>query len=151
ARADGILVLEDVGDTTLWAAVDADASRTAPLFGAAVDLLVALQVAGMRTPDPRCVAFRRRFDATLARAELAHYVDHRVETRHSAPLPAAERADLLARLDPVVGPFEAGPFVLSHRDYMAWNLHVAGDRLVMIDFQDALVAPDAFDLAQLLT
>jgi aminoglycoside/choline kinase family phosphotransferase len=34
---------------------------------------------------------------------------------------------------------------------MAWNLHVAGDRLVMIDFQDALMAPDAFDLAQLLT
>jgi hypothetical protein len=34
---------------------------------------------------------------------------------------------------------------------MAWNVHVMGDRLVLIDFQDALMAPDAFDLAQLLT
>jgi aminoglycoside/choline kinase family phosphotransferase len=34
---------------------------------------------------------------------------------------------------------------------MAWNLHVRDEALVMIDFQDALIAPDAFDLAQLLT
>jgi aminoglycoside/choline kinase family phosphotransferase len=34
---------------------------------------------------------------------------------------------------------------------MAWNLHEHRGELVMIDFQDALIAPDAFDLAQLLT
>jgi aminoglycoside/choline kinase family phosphotransferase len=34
---------------------------------------------------------------------------------------------------------------------MAWNVHVDRERLVLIDFQDALMAPDAFDLAQLLT
>jgi aminoglycoside/choline kinase family phosphotransferase len=34
---------------------------------------------------------------------------------------------------------------------MAWNLHVQDGRLRMIDFQDALMAPDAFDLSQLLT
>ena len=47
--------------------------------------------------------------------------------------------------------FAGGPTDLSHRDYMAWNLHRHGGSLVMIDFQDALIAPDAFDLAQLLT
>jgi aminoglycoside/choline kinase family phosphotransferase len=50
-----------------------------------------------------------------------------------------------------VRPFASGPTDLSHRDYMAWNLHRHGGTLVMIDFQDALIAPDAFDLAQLLT
>ena len=150
AREDGLLLLEDVGDTTLWTAVAADATSTRPLFAQAVDLLARLQVIGA-TADRECVAFGRRFDETLARAELAHYVDHGIETRHGVTLPAAERARLLAQLEPVVGPFRDGPFALAHRDYMAWNIHVSDRGLVLIDFQDALIAPDAFDLAQLLT
>jgi aminoglycoside/choline kinase family phosphotransferase len=34
---------------------------------------------------------------------------------------------------------------------MAWNLHVQDGRLRLIDFQDALLAPDTYDLAALLT
>jgi hypothetical protein len=151
ARADGLLLLEDVGDTTLWAAVSAAPERTRELFARAVDLLVRLQVAGATAAATGCVAFGRRFDAALARAELAHYVDHGIETRHGITLPADERARLLAELEPLVVPFRDGPFTLSHRDYMAWNIHVRDDALVLIDFQDALLAPDAFDLAQLLT
>jgi aminoglycoside/choline kinase family phosphotransferase len=150
AGTDRVLLLEDVGDATLWAAVSEDPARARELFGRAVDLLVRLQVAGARPAAP-CVAFGRRFDAELARAELEHYVDHGVETRHGATLAAGERAALLTALEPLVGPFRDGPFALSHRDYMAWNIHVVDGELVLIDFQDALVAPDAFDLAQLLT
>jgi aminoglycoside/choline kinase family phosphotransferase len=151
APADLLLLLEDIGDTTLWKAVSVQPARTEALFATAVDLLVRLQVAGIRHPDPACVAFGLRFDGTLARAEIEHYVDHGIETRHGIRLEAGERADLLAGLDSLCAPFEKDPPVLSHRDYMAWNVHVHGDRLVLIDFQDALMAPDAFDLAQLLT
>ena len=150
AREDGLLLLEDVGDTTLWAAVSAAPAATRLLFSRAVDLLVSLQVAGA-DPDASCVAFGKRFDETLARAEIEHYVDHGIETRHGVVLPADERATLLAQLEPLVRPFRDGPFTLSHRDYMAWNIHVRNGDLVLIDFQDALIAPDAFDLAQLLT
>lgn len=148
---DGLLLLEDVGDVTVWAAVDSDPTRTEPLFAAAVDLLARLQVAGARHADARCIAFTRRFDGALARAELEHFVDHGIETRHGTVLAAAERAEVMAELTPLERPFVEGPFVLSHRDYMAWNLHVQDAALRMIDFQDALLAPDAFDLAQLLT
>jgi aminoglycoside/choline kinase family phosphotransferase len=151
ALADALLLLEDIGDTTLWKAVSGDPARVEPLFATAVDLLVRLQVAGVRRPDPGCRAFGIRFDGALARAEIAHYVDHGIETRHGIRLDPAERAELLAGLDPLCTPFETGAPVLSHRDYMAWNVHVQGERLVLIDFQDALMAPDAFDLSQLLT
>jgi hypothetical protein len=151
SREDGLLLLEDVGDVNLWRAVEAEPARTAPLFAAAVDLVAALQVAGARHPDPSCVAFGRRFDGALARAELEHFVDHGIGTRHRLAVPETERAVLRAELEPLVQPFVDGPFVLSHRDYMAWNLHLQDGRLRLIDFQDALLAPDAFDLAQLLT
>jgi aminoglycoside/choline kinase family phosphotransferase len=152
ARRDAVLILEDVGDVSLWTAVSRDPSTTARRFGEAVDVLVRLQVEGARHPDPSCVAFGRRFDHALATAELEHFIDHGIETRIGHALPADERAALLAALAPAAEPFAHGPTALSHRDYMAWNLHVrADDSLVLIDFQDALVAPDAFDLAQLLT
>ena len=42
------------------------------------------------------------------------------------------------------------PRVLVHRDYHSRNLMVAGERLGVIDFQDALMGPATYDLASLL-
>src|SRR5438477_11259148 len=151
SASDSLLLLEDIGDTTLWAAASARPADARPLFEAAVDLLAALQVAGARHPDPSCLAFRRRFDGRLARWELEHFVEHGIETRHGRRLAADQRAGLLAALDPLARPLEQGAPVLVHRDFMAWNLHVRDGRLHLIDFQDALLGPDAYDLAALLT
>jgi len=151
SAADDLVLIEDVGDTTLWAAATSAPERAPALFEAAVDLLVALQVAGARHPDPSCHAFRQRFERHLARWELGHFVEHGIETRHGRELPPDERAALLAALDPVSEPFAAAEPVLAHRDFMAWNIHVQDGRLRLIDFQDALLAPDAYDLGALLT
>lgn len=151
SREEGVLLLEDIGDTTLWTAASAEPARTMPLFEAAIDLLVDFQAAGTRAPDDACYAFRRRFDRTLAEAELEHFVEHGVETRHGRPLPAAERAELLAALRPLLAPFDVDAPCLMHRDFMAWNLHLQDERLRLIDFQDALMGPEAYDLAALLT
>ena len=151
AAADRLLLIEDLGDTSLWAAASAAPADASRLFGAAVDVLVALQVAGARHPDVACPAFRQRFDRRLARWELEHFVEHGIETRHGRPLLPHERDAVLAGLAPLVAPFEADDRVLVHRDFMAWNIHVQGGRLRLIDFQDALLGPDAYDLAALLT
>lgn len=148
--ADGLLLLEDVGDATLWQTASDAPGDVPALFGAALDLLVALQVAGARRPPADCYAFRTRFDGALARWELGHFVDHGIETRRGSPLPAAERAAILAALDPVAAPFDDGRRVLCHRDFHAWNLHVQDGRLRLLDFQDALLGPEAYDVAALL-
>ncbi len=151
ARADGLLLVEDIGDTTLWTAASGTPADAPALFEAAVDLLVAFQAAGARHPEATCAAFRRRFDARLARWELEHFVEHGIETRYGRALLGPERTALLAALAPLVAPFETTEPVLAHRDFMAWNLHVQDGRLRLIDFQDALLAPDTYDLAALLT
>ncbi len=151
AAGDGLVLLEDIGDTTLFAAASASPGKAGALFERAVDLLVELQTLGARAPDPGCYAFGRRFDVAMAYAEVEHFVEHGIETRQGRALPAGERARLLTALEPVCEPFATDEPVLSHRDYMAWNLHVQQGRLRVIDFQDALLAPDAFDLSQLLT
>src|SRR5581483_3809846 len=84
AASDGMLLLEDIGDTTLWAAASARPAEAPRFFAAAVELLAAIQVAGVRHPDPGCHAFRRRFDGPLVRWEIEHFVEHGIETRHGA-------------------------------------------------------------------
>lgn len=44
----------------------------------------------------------------------------------------------------------AQPMVTVHRDYDAMNLMVDGDRLTLIDFQDAVAGPISYDLISLL-
>jgi N-acetylmuramate 1-kinase len=137
------IVLEDVGDVTLWQAAQAgDAEAT---FGAALALLADLQT---RVTDDGsgCYAFRQSFDQRLFDWEFEHFIEHGLAGADRAALEEC-RAELrvvsrrLARL----------PRVFAHRDYHAWNIHVQHGRLRVIDFQDALLAPAAYDVASLLT
>ncbi|MBI2347798.1 MAG: phosphotransferase [Deltaproteobacteria bacterium] len=52
-------------------------------------------------------------------------------------------AEISRRLD-------SRPPCLNHRDYHSWNLMVTDGEVVVIDFQDALLAPPQYDLASLL-
>src|SRR5262249_6078280 len=89
---EGFLLLEDIGDTTLWRAVEAAPARAPGLFAAAVDLLVQLQVIGSRHVDGTCVAFGHRFDGRLARLGVEHFVEHRIDTPHGRELADRDRA-----------------------------------------------------------
>ncbi|HYB94456.1 MAG TPA: phosphotransferase, partial [Vicinamibacterales bacterium] len=50
----------------------------------------------------------------------------------------------------IVDELAAEPRVLCHRDYHSRNLMLHGGSLYIIDFQDARMGPDTYDLASLL-
>jgi len=142
----GLALLEDVGDTTLWDAACA-AADPAPLYRRAIDELVALQVAGAERPDAACIAFRSRFDARLFEWEFEHFLEYGFAGRDVAD---DDRAWLRRRFAELAAALADGPAVLTHRDYHSWNLFVHEERIRVIDFQDALLAPVPYDLATLL-
>ena len=143
--ARGLVLLEDLGDTTLWDA--ARAGDPAPLYRAAIDELVSLQRAGAQRPDADCIAFRQRFDARLFAWELEHFIEYGFSGRRVAP---RDLALLRERFEELARELAAGPFALTHRDYHSWNLFVHQGKVRVIDFQDALLAPIPYDLATLL-
>jgi len=142
----GLALLEDIGDTTLW-----DAARStrepAALYRAAIDELVVLQRAGAERPDPDCIAFRQRFDARLFLWEFDHFLEYGLTRRSASP---EDRAMLRCRFEEIAEELAAGSLALTHRDYHSWNLFVRDQRIRVIDFQDALLAPVPYDLATLL-
>jgi len=148
--AHGLILLEDLGDVSLMAAIaGGDAGRTERLYEAAVDGLVGLQ--RDTRLDDGCVAAHRTFGADLLLWEFDHFVAYGVEARRGAPLPKDERDALMAAFGALAAEIASAPTVLVHRDYHSRNLLVRPDgRLGLIDFQDALLGPVTYDLASLL-
>jgi len=149
-EADGLMVLEDLGDETLEARLLAgDAAE--PLYGAAVDRLARLRARAEREPDASCVAFRRRFDRDLYRWELDHFREWLLEAWKGRALGPEEREVVDRHFDAISAALESEPPGFTHRDYQSRNLMVlpGGDQAV-IDFQDALLGPRQYDLVALL-
>ena len=144
-----LLLLEDVGDVTLWDAAGAAArpDGVARLYRAAIDELVRFEVAGERRPQPGCIAFQQRFDERLFAWELEHFLEYGFTGRSVAD---ADLAALRREFAALAAELAAGPTTLAHRDYHSWNLFVHEGRIRVIDFQDALLAPLPYDLATLL-
>ena len=144
-----MLLVEDVGELPLFeAALRRDAGD---LYRLAADELLVLHLEGTRRLDERCIAARVAYDERLFRWELSQFVDYGV-----AEISAAANSGAIApELDDLAARLGRYPRVLSHRDYHGNNLFLqttsGAPRLRVIDFQDALMAPAAQDLAVLLT
>lgn len=147
----GVLLLEDVGDVTLWEAAQAGgAEQCLRLYRAAIDQLLLLQIEGTRQRVEGCIAFQQAFDERLFLWEFEHYIEYGIEKRPGQSLAAADATVLRQHFARIARRLDAQPRFLNHRDFHSWNLHVQDGLIRVIDFQDALLAPAPYDLATLL-
>ena len=144
----GMMVLEDLGDVTLEKALAKTSAET--LYGSAVDLLASLRTASEARPDAGSIAFRRAFDEELYLWELHHFREWGLEAWSGKVLTASERSTLEEAFGSIARRLAAAPRGFTHRDYQSRNLMVKDGQLVVIDFQDALQGPRAYDLVALL-
>jgi aminoglycoside/choline kinase family phosphotransferase len=139
------LVLEDVGDVPLWQAAIANREQAESVFARAIDLVADLQSRAV-DDGTGCYAFQQAFDRRLFDWELEHFIEYGLRPPGDVALGACRE-----ELRTVAERLAALPRVFAHRDYHAWNIHVHEERLRIIDFQDALLAPALYDVASLLT
>lgn len=150
-RAQGFMLLSDLGQDTLMARLDPDnATANLPHYLQAVDALLAWQQASKPGVLPP-------YDEALLRRELQLFPDWYL-ARHRKVKVEGKLADTLDRaFDTIVARNLAAPQVYVHRDFMPRNLMipgVAGDipaqQLGVLDFQDAVHGPVTYDVASLM-
>jgi N-acetylmuramate 1-kinase len=144
----GIMVLEDLGDVTLEKALETSSKEV--LYRAAVQLLARLRGAAEAAPDASSIAFRRAFDEELYLWELHHFREWGLEAWSGRTPAPSERQVLEDSFRSIARRLAAAPRGFTHRDYQSRNLMVKQGELVLIDFQDALQGPRAYDLVALL-
>ncbi|MEZ5667608.1 MAG: phosphotransferase [Alphaproteobacteria bacterium] len=145
----GLVLVEDFGMQTVAQSIDAGA-EPAPMLAAAVDLLVHLHKAFPATMPGDLPAF----DADTAAERAARLCDFYLPA-FGAGCDAAGRARFVALWRATWPAANAVPITLAHYDFHPGNMFwrpaaPAGARIALIDHQDAVLAPVAFDLACLI-
>jgi len=147
----GILALQDLGDVTLQAHLGASSpTQHADLYREAVALLETLQRRGAELQADRYIPYRVAFDVEKLTWELEFFVKYFILGYRGVALKDSERSALQEEWAAIVDELATEPRVLCHRDYHSRNLMLSDGSLYIIDFQDARMGPDTYDLASLL-
>jgi aminoglycoside/choline kinase family phosphotransferase len=134
--SDRWVLLEDLGDVRL-ADLEGETLRERRIEAAR--LLARIH----EIPRGEGLPFERAFDEEWIAFELEHFVSHGV--------PRSLRTEVRAATGVLVERISALPRTLCLRDYQSHNLMIdAGGRLRVLDYQDALLAPQELDLAAFL-
>ena len=147
----GIVALQDLGDVTLQAHLGAATlAEHAALYRQAVAFVEVLQRRGADLASNRFLPYSIGFDVEKLTWELDFFTKHFVEGYRGIRLTASDRAALAEEWSTIAGELAAEPRVLCHRDYHSRNLMLSESSLYIIDFQDARMGPDTYDLVSLL-
>jgi hypothetical protein len=147
----GILALEDLGDVTLQAHLGAATpAEHAALYRQSVALIATLQRRGEELRSPEFLPYGIAFDVEKLSWEMDFFIKHFLEAYRGVVLSVSARDDLREEFAALVTTLAGEPRVLCHRDYHSRNLMLHDEQLYIIDFQDARMGPDTYDLVSLL-
>jgi aminoglycoside/choline kinase family phosphotransferase len=149
----GYILLEDLGDVTLLRRLQEVSSPDVErhLYERVLDSLIQLQIyASPERAPSKLQAYQLRFDHEKLMWEMGHTIEHFYELHLKREIGVGDKKIMMDGLSEICTKLAAVPTVLAHRDFHSRNIMVTGDRLVMIDFQDARMGPAQYDLVSLL-
>jgi len=136
----GFLLLSDLGTQTFLDVLTED--NADDLFAAATDTLVRWQLASKPGVLPP-------YDEAVLLREMSLFADWYVARHLNKELDAAQRETLDRVFARIAASALKQPTVYVHCDYMPRNLMVSQPDPGVLDFQDALYGPIAYDVASL--
>lgn len=138
--AQGFLLLTDLGERTYLQALDEDNADA--LFSDALDALIKWQLASRPDVLPA-------YDRALLDGELRLFPEWYVGRHLRLTLTPKQHQVLETAFTRLVDAALAQPKVYVHRDYMPRNLMVCAPNPGVLDFQDAVYGPIAYDVLSL--
>ncbi|MEW6386999.1 MAG: phosphotransferase [Thermodesulfobacteriota bacterium] len=150
-REEGWLLLEDLGDLSLEAAVKnfSGEETIRRWYGQALVVLLGMQLQGRESFDPDWCFDTPALDrAFLWERECTYFVQAFLQGYLGLEVGLADLASDFDRLLTGALPRESNYFL--HRDFQSRNLFIKEDSLRVIDFQGGRLGPLGYDLAALL-
>lgn len=132
----GWMVLSDLGTQTYLDVLSAD--NADKLFEAAIDVLIAQQKIVCPDDFPQ-------YDSALLRRELELFPDWYLQKHLRMEIDAKLRGELDVIFNLLIDRILQQPKVFVHRDFMPRNLMISDPLPGVLDFQDAVCGPIAYD------
>ncbi|MFT4266846.1 MAG: phosphotransferase [Xenophilus sp.] len=143
-EADGFMLLDDLGRQTLLDVIDRErpeANRAR--YEQAIDALIRWQQASRPGVLPP-------YDAALLARELQLFPDWYLARHRGVAVEGGLRETLDKTFALIVETNLRDTPVFVHRDFMPRNLMIDGERMSVLDFQDAVYGPITYDIACLM-
>jgi aminoglycoside/choline kinase family phosphotransferase len=134
----GFLLIEDLGDTTFLQKLTADTRLN--LYKLAIDELLKMQRIKV---DNQAL---KKYDETLLNAELELLIEWYLPQN----IAQNSRNKLHVLFNQLIHNSLNSQQVFVHRDYHARNLMIIDETIAVIDFQDAVIGSNTYDLVSLL-
>ncbi len=147
-----IIVLEDVGDRHLETYLkDTTEVLRLSFYRRAIDLLVQMQkkTRGDGGGKVDCIAFHRSFDEKLLNWEFDHFLEYGIEDRFKIKVPEEDKKLFKKITRSISKEIANSKYIFVHRDFQSRNLMMKDYDLYILDFQDALMGPQTYDLVSL--
>ena len=145
-----IMILEDLGDLTLYEALNQGKIELETMYRGAIDQLIRFQGYTQQNIDPKSYLFQRKFDYDTLYWELEHYVEWYCQEGNGIQYSDREQGEIGEAFKRLTNEILAMPQITVHRDFQSKNLMLKNQKFYLIDFQDALQGSYVYDLVALL-
>lgn len=147
----GLIFLEDLGDVTLEEKLKTSThEEQEKYYRQAIDILLNMQVEGTRRLRNEIPARNLAFDLKKLTWELDFMTTHFIEGFLNKSISLQDRRILQEGFSRICSLLENQKRYFCHRDYHSRNIMLSGNKLYLLDFQDARMGPCQYDLASLL-
>ena len=145
-----IMLLQDLGDVTMFEMIKSDSSQRLNYVKSAVELLAKMQQALDARTSFNTPADKRQFSKKLFMEEFYHFYEYMIEKINYQNSFKGLWNKLEKDFRKISAELTKLPYVFSHRDFQSKNIMIKDEKHYLIDFQDALMAPAVYDLVALL-
>ena len=149
-EGEGLIWIEDLGETDLWSFRDESWAVRRALYGSALEQIAELHSLPAAAADEIRGDLPAEFDEALYRWEQHYFFENCLGLHFKVD--AGELAELLTTpvLSEIACRLSALPRVLVHRDFQSQNIIVRNGHAHLIDFQGMRPGLAAYDVASLL-
>ncbi|MCO5142723.1 MAG: phosphotransferase [Oligoflexia bacterium] len=150
---DGVIFLEDLGDTTMLHALGSARSREEEetLFETSIDLISNFHNKTLEATKTNAVpGFSLAFDLEKLMWEVNFTIEHLFKSYLKREIPSVEIQLIRDSFTDICKRIAEDERVFTHRDYHSRNLMIKNNEFICIDFQDARMGSRTYDLASIL-
>jgi aminoglycoside/choline kinase family phosphotransferase len=150
-EAEGLIIMEDAGDTDLWSCRNAPWPQRRALYQRTLDQALILHTQAHRAPSAKALKFLQPvFDTALYQWEQEYFFEHCLGRHFGLSEAQIEAEAGRGRLAEIAAHLASQPRVLVHRDFQSQNVIVRDGEVCLIDFQGLRPGLAQYDLASLL-
>jgi len=147
----GLMLIEEVGDCKLQDWLDERSpEEKAQAYRHAVELIVRIQDLTSHALESESICTKLAFDEAKLKWELDFFFKNYFERHLCLDLSELALRAVDNEFRELCSELSALPRVLVHRDYHARNLMMMGAKMFIIDYQDARMGPEGYDLVSLI-